>query len=101
MVTIKKTKAKVEFAKENIGEVAVTRKRNKIIFSDVLGEYVVGTKPSPEDISKRPKIELEFHNPKSIDVLIAQLLLIRRGFTPAPVVATYTAEQLDQFNKAC
>jgi len=56
MITIKKTKAKVEFAKENIGEVAVTRKRNKIIFSDVLGEYEVGAKPNPEDISERPKI---------------------------------------------
>jgi hypothetical protein len=99
MVTIKKTKASVKFAEGNVGEIAVTRKRNKIIFSDVLGLFKVGANLEPDAVAKRPKVTLEFFTEASVDVLIAQLQELKKGFNPptpakSKTISTFTEEDL-------
>ena len=107
MVTIKKTKASVRFAEGNVGEVAVTRKRNKIIFSDVLGIFKVGADLEPDSVAKRPKVTLEFFTEASVDVLITQLQELKKGFNPpttpakSKIISTYTEEDCNRFNEAC
>lgn len=108
MVTIKKTKASVRFADSIVGEVAVTRKKNKIIFSDILGLFKVGEDLEPDSVAKRPKVTLEFFTEASVDVLIAQLQELKKGFNPPPTtpaksnfISTFTEEDCNRFNEAC
>lgn len=90
-VKIHTTEARVEFAKNGIGAVSIKAINNKIHLQDLIGEHSIGSKVEGKDIEPKPIVELEFHNPKSIDAFIEMLNVVKSNMN----------NPLDQLALAC
>jgi len=77
--TTKKTTT-VEFAQDDIGTIAVNGKSNTLTLQElaVIGRKV-GEDLKEGDVTELPKIEMNFHNADSVDVMIEALKVIKNN----------------------
>lgn len=79
MIKITKKSTKVVFAKNSIGTISVDMNKtlNTLTLQEMKVEKKVGADLTEEDYKSLPKVELEFNNIASIDVVIKQLETLR------------------------
>lgn len=78
MIKTTKKITKVEFAKNSIGTIAVSSDKNyKLVLQQMKVDKKVGSNVEEKEYSKLPKVELEFHNAASIDVVIRHLQALK------------------------
>ena len=69
----------VKFGNEQKGNIAVGVKCTILTLQQLVKEMPIGEQWSEEDIDKLPKIEMEFFNENSVDVVIKALELIKNN----------------------
>jgi len=78
MITIIDTNVNIEFAKDDIGVIAIDANKNILSLQELLVKNLkVGEVWKNGDENPLPKIELEFYKTDSIDYLIKALLVIK------------------------
>lgn len=80
MIQTEKKKTTVTFGKGNNASIGVLTGNMKLTLQMLASELNVGDMLTPNDVKELPKIEMEFSNPKSIDVLIKALTLIKDNY---------------------
>ena len=78
MITIDNSNVNIEFGENGLAKVSLTNAKNTLIIQALnKNNLPIGSSAKPEDIKPLPKIEMEFSDVESIDVLIAKLEAIK------------------------
>ncbi len=80
MITTENSITKVMFGTTEKANIAVGAKNKTLTLQMLATEKQIGDKLEEGDIQKSPKVEIEFFNPKSIDVLIEALEAIKKNY---------------------
>jgi hypothetical protein len=93
MITTENLITKIKFGNDQKANIAVGAIKGTLTLQMLATEKQIGDKLVSDDIQELPKVEIEFFNTKSIDVLISALEVIKRNYTPPP--------SFDQLALAC
>ena len=87
----------VKFGNDKKANIAVTINDGVLKLQQLATEKQVGDKIDKDvDIQELPKVEIEFFNTRSIDVLIGALEAIKKNYNPPPPI-----DPLDHLALAC
>lgn len=89
MITTENLITKVLFGNDAKANIAVNVKEGTLTLQMLATEKQIGDKLEESDIQGLPKVEIEFFNTKSIDVLIGALQVIKKNYTPPPSLDTF------------
>ena len=84
MIKTENTTTKVLFGNNEKASIAVSAKKGTLTLQMLSTEKQIGDLIQDTDIKELPKVEIEFFDPKSIDVLIAALEAIKKNYIPPP-----------------
>lgn len=87
MITTENSTTKVMFGTTEKANIAVNAKKGTLTLQMLGTEKQIGDKLEEIDIQELPSVEIEFFNPKSIDILIGALEAIKKNYTPPPSLA--------------
>lgn len=90
MINIKDNSISIEFSKKEKGTIAVQVIDNTLCLQGIIGEVEVGKPIEKKDVKELPKANLNFHNEKSVDVVIEALKQIKRNIKN-PMAKLYLA----------
>ena len=84
MITTTDMITKVKFGNGKKGNIAVGANRGILTLQQLATELQIGDGFTQDDIDKLPKIEMEFFDVRSIDVMIKALEVIKSNAIPPP-----------------
>ncbi len=82
MITTEDLITKVKFGNAKKANIAVGAKHGTLTLQQLSNEKQIGDNFTSDDIHDLPKVEIEFFNTESIDVLIKALEVIKSNFIP-------------------
>jgi hypothetical protein len=79
MITVTPDIVTVVFSKCDLGQITMSIEKTRLLIQEVVGEIEEMGPTSNDNIKEYPKIILEFYKLKSVDMLISQLIAIRKN----------------------